>query len=123
VNGLRPVRVGMVGARPNAFRTVRYSEKLLEAAGVTVNVIDLSDVYARAAKLADEDPRVLGKVGEIRANADTGSTPPWRERVHHHEHDERPPHAVAAAIASTTPGVQEGIPDLETVTRYLEGWS
>jgi L-fucose isomerase-like protein len=76
VNGLRRVRLGMVGARPNAFRTVRYSEKLLEASGATVSVIDLSDIYARAAKLADDDVRVAGKVGEIRAYADTGTTPP-----------------------------------------------
>jgi L-fucose isomerase-like protein len=76
VNGLRRVRIGMVGTRPNAFRTVRFSEKLLEASGITVNVIDLSDVFGRAGKLADDHPRVLARVGEIRAYADTGATPP-----------------------------------------------
>src|SRR6187551_3681818 len=30
VNGLRKVRIGAVGARPTAFNTVRYSEKLLQ---------------------------------------------------------------------------------------------
>ena len=29
VNGLRRVRIGMVGARPGAFNTVRFSEKIL----------------------------------------------------------------------------------------------
>src|SRR5277367_4100368 len=32
VRGLRRVRIGAVGARPNAFNTTRYSEKLLEVA-------------------------------------------------------------------------------------------
>ncbi len=45
VNGLRKVRIGAVGARPNAFNTTRYSEKLLEAAGISVNTIDLSEVF------------------------------------------------------------------------------
>jgi L-fucose isomerase-like protein len=33
VKGLRHMRVGAIGARPTAFNTVRYSEKLLEASG------------------------------------------------------------------------------------------
>src|SRR3984885_8131813 len=40
VKGLRRVRIGAVGARPNAFNTTRYSEKLLEAAGISVNTLD-----------------------------------------------------------------------------------
>ena len=31
VRGLRTARIGAIGARPNAFNTVRYSEKMLEA--------------------------------------------------------------------------------------------
>ena len=31
VNGFRNLRVGAIGARPTAFNTVRYSEKMLEA--------------------------------------------------------------------------------------------
>ena len=33
VRGLRRLRIGAIGARPAAFNTVRYSEKLLEANG------------------------------------------------------------------------------------------
>ena len=32
VNGFRNLRVGAIGARPTAFNTVRYSEKILEVA-------------------------------------------------------------------------------------------
>jgi len=35
VAGLRGARIGCLGARPAAFTTVRYSEKLLEQAGIT----------------------------------------------------------------------------------------
>src|SRR6266567_5051727 len=34
--GLRKLRIGAVGARPAAFNTVRYSEKILESAGISV---------------------------------------------------------------------------------------
>ena len=45
VRGMRRVRIGAVGARPNAFNTTRFSEKLLEASGISVNTIDLSEVF------------------------------------------------------------------------------
>ena len=36
VKGFRNLRVGAIGARPTAFNTVRYSEKLLERSGISV---------------------------------------------------------------------------------------
>src|SRR5216683_7401646 len=36
VNGLRDLRIGSIGARPAAFNTVRYSEKILESQGISV---------------------------------------------------------------------------------------
>ncbi|MEA3364825.1 MAG: fucose isomerase, partial [Candidatus Hydrogenedentes bacterium] len=39
VNGLRKCRVGALGARPAAFNTVRYSEKLLEESGISVETL------------------------------------------------------------------------------------
>ena len=47
VNGLRNTRVGAIGARPAAFNTVRYSEKLLEANGIAVETVDLSEIFGR----------------------------------------------------------------------------
>ena len=61
VNGLRHARFGQVGARPAAFITVRYSEKLLEKAGISVESIDLSEVFGKAWKLADDDAQVVGQ--------------------------------------------------------------
>jgi len=75
VNGLRTARFGQVGARPAAFITVRYSEKLLEDAGIAVETIDLSEIVGQANSLADSDADVQAKVGEIRDYLDVGDTP------------------------------------------------
>ena len=65
VRGLRSARIGAIGARPGAFQTVRYSEKILQRTGVTVLPVDLSEIIAGAEALGDEDPEVLAKVNEI----------------------------------------------------------
>ena len=51
VKGLRGVRLGAVGARPGAFNTVRYSEKILERHGISVTTVDLSEILGKAGKL------------------------------------------------------------------------
>jgi len=75
VRGLRRVRIGAVGARPNAFNTTRYSEKLLEAAGISVNTIDLSEVFGSAATIANDDRRVKERIEMIRSYADASAAP------------------------------------------------
>lgn len=75
VRGLRGARVGVIGARPAAFITVRYSEKLFERAGISVESIDLSEVFGRALKLAENDPKVVAKVEQIKAYVPARNTP------------------------------------------------
>ena len=55
--GLRGLRLGAVGARPGAFNTVRYSEKLLEHAGITVTTVDFSEILGNANRLTDDHAR------------------------------------------------------------------
>jgi L-fucose isomerase-like protein len=74
-NGMRNLRVGSIGARPAAFNTVRYSEKLLEASGITTETVDLSEILGRIARLKDDDAGVQGKLGEIRKYVTTGGVP------------------------------------------------
>ncbi len=76
VKGMRSARLGAVGARPDAFKTVRYSEKLLEASGISVSTLDLSEVFGSAQKLADGDSRVRSKLEEIHSYADAKNAPP-----------------------------------------------
>ncbi|MCC7355616.1 MAG: L-fucose/L-arabinose isomerase family protein [Anaerolineae bacterium] len=76
VEGLRTARIGAIGARPAAFNTVRYSEKLLERAGISVETLDLSEVFGRANRLRDDDPAVREKRAEIEAYANATRVPP-----------------------------------------------
>jgi L-fucose isomerase-like protein len=75
VRGLRRARIGAVGARPNAFNTTRYSEKLLQAAGISVTTVDLSDIFGRTARLADADARVKDRIGQITGYANARLLP------------------------------------------------
>ena len=76
VQGLRKVRIGAVGARPGAFNTVRYSEKILERHGISVTTVDLSEILGAAAKLGEADKRVVAKIDEIKAYANASAVPP-----------------------------------------------
>jgi len=75
VNGLKNARLGAVGARPNAFNTVRFSEKLLQAYGITVCTVDLSEIFIPANKLADDDPRVKERLEAISGYVSTDGIP------------------------------------------------
>ncbi|HAF62704.1 MAG TPA: fucose isomerase [Anaerolineaceae bacterium] len=75
VNGLRSTRLGSIGARTGAFNTVRYSEKLLQASGITVITVDLSDIFGDVARLSDDSPRVKAKLEELNAYAKHDSVP------------------------------------------------
>ena len=78
VKGLRNVRIGAVGARPGAFNTVRYSEKILQRNGISVTTVDLSEILGNANKLTADDRSVKEKLEKIHAYTDTGKTPPDR---------------------------------------------
>ncbi len=65
VRKLKNVRIGAIGARPAAFNTVRYSEKLLEQAGITVETLDLSEVLGWARRMTDDDVNVNAKLAEL----------------------------------------------------------
>ncbi|MBN2628648.1 MAG: fucose isomerase, partial [Spirochaetales bacterium] len=66
VYGVRNARIGAIGARPAAFQTVRFSEKLLQDGGITVVPVDLSDILANIDKLNSEDPAVKEKLSGIK---------------------------------------------------------
>ncbi|MCP4167298.1 MAG: fucose isomerase [Chloroflexi bacterium] len=75
VGGLKNVRFGQLGARPPAFNTVRYSEKLLERAGISVETLDLSDAYGRIEALGDDEEKVQAKLADIKAYISTQDIP------------------------------------------------
>jgi L-fucose isomerase-like protein len=75
VKGLRRVRVGVIGARPAAFNTVRFSEKLMERHGISVETLDLSEVLGRVGRLGDSDQKVKTKIDGIQGYVSTRGVP------------------------------------------------
>jgi L-fucose isomerase-like protein len=75
VKALRNSRIGMIGARPAAFKTVRFSEKLLEASGISVETVDLSEILGVANKMTDAQKEVKKKVSAIRDYTKTDTVP------------------------------------------------
>jgi L-fucose isomerase-like protein len=75
VKGLKNVRFGAIGARTGAFNTVRYSEKILELAGISIETIDLSEIFGKTEKLRDSDKIVKEKLASIKNYVKTTGIP------------------------------------------------
>src|SRR6202165_976277 len=75
VNGFRNLRVGAIGARPAAFNTVRYSEKILGANGMSIETLDLSEVLGRIGRMKDTDDLAQGKLASIKKYVDSKDVP------------------------------------------------
>ena len=75
VKGLRNVRIGAIGARPGAFNTVRYSEKILQRHGITVTTFDLSEILGEANKLTAADAPVKQHLEKVHAYAPNNNAP------------------------------------------------
>jgi L-fucose isomerase-like protein len=74
-NGFRNLRIGAIGARPAAFNTVRYSEKILEANGISVETLDLSEVLGRIDRMKDTDDAAEGKLASIKKYVESKDVP------------------------------------------------
>jgi len=75
VKGLCNLRIGALGARPTAFNTVRYSEKLLEASGISVETLDLSEALGRISRMKDDHPAAVQKLQSIQKYVATSGIP------------------------------------------------
>jgi L-fucose isomerase-like protein len=69
------LRIGSIGARPAAFNTVRYSEKIFESQGISVETVDLSEILGRIAKSNDDDSAVQAKLDQIKRYVSTSGIP------------------------------------------------
>jgi L-fucose isomerase-like protein len=75
VRGLTNLRIGSIGARPAAFNTVRYSEKILESQGVSVETLDLSEVLGRIQRMKDNDDVAQERLAAIQKYVPTSGVP------------------------------------------------
>ena len=71
VRGLKSARIGCIGARPAAFNTVRYSEKLLERSGISVDTLDLSEVFGRAERIRGNTNKLKAKLDAMKSYVTT----------------------------------------------------
>src|SRR6266850_795396 len=75
VDGFCNLRVGAIGARPTAFNTVRYSEKILESQGISIETLDLSEVLGRIERMKDNDDSAQAKLASIKKYVDSSGVP------------------------------------------------
>ncbi|MDF2513046.1 MAG: hypothetical protein K0S04_2912, partial [Herbinix sp.] len=65
VNGLKGSRIAMLGARPIAFNTVRFSEKILQKHRIAVQTVDFSEIIFKAMSYDDQE-KIAAKMEEIK---------------------------------------------------------
>src|SRR5262245_26215211 len=76
MRALKNLRIGALGARPTAFNTVRYSEKLLEQSGISIETLDLFELFGWVGKMKDNDAVVDTKLAEIQKYVSAKAIPP-----------------------------------------------
>ncbi len=81
VKALSGMRVGVIGARTSAFKSVRYDETVLERHGVEVETYDLTAIISVYNKLSDDDASVLKWKEELHTAADFGCAPAGKDNV------------------------------------------
>ncbi len=75
VGGMRRMVVGSVGARTTAFKTVRIDEVALQRHGITMETLDLSDVFARMKALKTESDLYQAKAATLKAYTSWAGVP------------------------------------------------
>ena len=81
VGGLKSARIGSLGARTTQFKTVRFSEKLLESKGISVETKSLMETVNQVNALEDSDESVKQKLEALREYAPESSSAPTRAFV------------------------------------------
>ncbi len=76
VKGMKRVSVGAIGARTTPWKTVRIDEYALEGMGITVETMDLSELFHRVETLDTGSPSFKEKLGCYREYANWGAIPP-----------------------------------------------
>ncbi len=75
VKGLRRMRVGALGTRTTAFKTVRVDEVALQRRGITVETLDLSDVLGRVRRVAADSAAYRSKAAKLHAYTSFDAVP------------------------------------------------
>jgi len=66
VKGMRRFRLGAIGARTTAFKTVRFDEVTFEKYGITTETLDLSEIFRRVRDVKKSGEKFFKKSGMYR---------------------------------------------------------
>ncbi len=75
VNGFKNLTVGAIGARTSAFKTVRIDELALQKHGITMEVVDLSEVFKRVENVAAGSAIYKDKAQSLKSYTNWAQTP------------------------------------------------
>jgi len=75
VKAMRSMVLGAIGARTTAFKTVRIDEIALQRHGITMETLDMSEVFARMNALKASDKAVKDKAALLKGYSNWGRTP------------------------------------------------
>ncbi len=70
VRGMRRFKMGAIGARTTAFKTVRFDEIALERCGIDTETLDLTYVFSKIRALSNDDKEVESKLAYYRRLTD-----------------------------------------------------
>ncbi|MCE5340876.1 MAG: hypothetical protein LLF92_07080 [Planctomycetaceae bacterium] len=75
VNAMKNMVVGAIGARTTAFKTVRIDELAMQRHGITMETLDLSDIFHRMTFLKNDDKKCKEKARCLADYSSWKSTP------------------------------------------------
>ena len=76
VRSMKRLTVGAIGARTTAFKTVRFDEITLQKYGITVESLDLSQLFHKVAALDTGSKKVQDKIARMTSYTNFGCCPP-----------------------------------------------
>ena len=75
VNGMKRLRLGLIGSRPVSFKTVRTDEMTLQNYGITTECFDLTEVLYRTQQFKSNEPKLIAKKESLIKYADFSQFP------------------------------------------------
>ena len=75
VGGMKRCRIGAIGARPTAFKTIRFDETTLQKYGITTEVFDNSDLLLEMEKIKPGSSVLAEKMERFRTYTDCSAVP------------------------------------------------
>lgn len=82
VNKMRRFTIGAIGARTTKFKTVRFDELTLERNGISVDALDLSEVFYRVRRVDEKSGEYSAKADALRSYCNWGRIPEDKFAVH-----------------------------------------